>query len=391
MVILYKTPLFSALLLCIYHIYFYSSIFFFWISFTICVSMVLSSNPHSFTPIRRTFMKPFIAALFSILLMGLLLSGCSSSHPHDVSTLTPDPQDRLVIYTSHRDAVYEPIIREFEARTGIWVEVKTGGTMELLTRIAEGNSDCDLLFGGGTESLESHKEFFSPYISPLAGKIVSAYRSDTGHWTPFSFLPIVLAYNSKLVRLNPPSGWEDLLEPTWQGRIAFADPTVSASAYTALSTLLQIYSKEKAETTMHRFLENLGGEILPRSSSVIEQIAYGNCYIGVMLEDEVIRSIHDGYDVAMVFPKEGTSAVCDGLAVVAGCAHEANAQRFIDFVLTTDVQRYLVGQCYRRSVLDELSTGSSDTTFITYDSDWASHQQNDILALWNRLLQEVTP
>lgn len=336
-------------------------------------------------------MKFTISALFSLLLIGLLLSGCGNSHSHDTTLLAPSPENRLVIYTSHRDAVYEPIIREFEARTGIWVQVKTGGTIELLDLIAQGDSGCDLLFGGGTESLESHKELFSPYTSPLAANIVSTYQSDTGHWTPFSFLPIVLAYNSKLVRLNPPSGWEDLLDTIWQGQIAFADPTVSASAYTALSTLLQLYAKEENEIIMHRFLKNLNGEILPRSSSVVEQIAYGNCYIGVMLEDEVIRSIREGYDVAMVFPKEGTSAVCDGLAVIANCAHEDNARLFIDFVLGKDVQQYLITQCYRRSVLSELSTEETNTSFIPYDSDWSSQQQANILALWNDILQEVMP
>ncbi len=336
-------------------------------------------------------MRSLFSALFSIICVGLLLSGCSSSLHHDTSPLAPDARERLVIYTSHRDAVYEPIIREFEARTGIWVQVETGGTIELLDRIAEGNSDCDLLFGGGTETLESHKNLFSPYFSPHLNKVVSDYHSDTGHWSPFSYLPIVLAYNSKLVRLNPPDCWGDLLDPTWKGRIAFANPNVSASAYTALSTLLQIYSEEEIDITLQRFLENLDNQILSRSSSVIEQIAYGNCYIGVMLEDEVIRSIHDGYDVAMVFPKEGTSAVCDGLAIVKNCAHEANAQSFIDFVLSEDVQRYLAKNCYRRSILTALSTNESDAAFIPYDSELASDRQSYILALWNQLLQEVTP
>ena len=336
-------------------------------------------------------MKPFFSALLSIILMGSLLCGCSSPIPRDTSALAPDPQDRLVIYTSHREEIYEPIIREFEARTGIWVQVETGGTMELLDRIAEGSSHCDLLFGGGTDTLEAHKDLFSPYISPLTEEIVSEYRSVAGHWTPVSYLPLVLAYNSKLVRLNPPNGWEDLLDPIWQGRIAFANPSISASAYTALSTLLQIYSDKETEATLRSFLENLDGKILSRSSNVIEQIAYGNCYIGVIPEDEVLHSIHEGYDVAMIFPKNGTSAVCDGLAIVKDCAHEANAQQFIDFVLSEDVQRYLAEHCYRRSVLTELSTAETDIRFLSYNSEKASQQQQELLALWDRLLQEVTP
>lgn len=36
-----------------------------------------------------------------------------------------------MVYTSHKEEVYWPIIKEFEERTGIWVEVVSGGTNEL--------------------------------------------------------------------------------------------------------------------------------------------------------------------------------------------------------------------------------------------------------------------
>ena len=50
-------------------------------------------------------------------------------------------ENKLVVYTSHKEEVYAPIIKEFEERTGIWVELHTGGTSELLEEIAEGNGE----------------------------------------------------------------------------------------------------------------------------------------------------------------------------------------------------------------------------------------------------------
>ena len=69
----------------------------------------------------------------SILLALLLLSGCASGAV-DAGTL-PQPGSRLVVYTSHKEEVYRPIIREFEERTGIWVELVTGGSNELLQQL----------------------------------------------------------------------------------------------------------------------------------------------------------------------------------------------------------------------------------------------------------------
>ena len=69
-------------------------------------------------------------------LTALLLTGCAGSPGQSAATLAPAESDRGVIYTSHKEEVYGPIVKEFEARTGIWAEVVTGGTNELLARIA---------------------------------------------------------------------------------------------------------------------------------------------------------------------------------------------------------------------------------------------------------------
>ena len=46
-------------------------------------------------------------------------------------------RQKLIVYTSHKEEVYGPIIREFEERTGIWVEVRDGGSTELLEAIGQ--------------------------------------------------------------------------------------------------------------------------------------------------------------------------------------------------------------------------------------------------------------
>ena len=71
--------------------------------------------------------------LIFILLLALAVSGCAGG-AGEAGTL-PQPENRLVVYTSHKEEVYRPIIREFEERTGIWVELVTGGSNELLARL----------------------------------------------------------------------------------------------------------------------------------------------------------------------------------------------------------------------------------------------------------------
>lgn len=112
-------------------------------------------------------------------------------------------EKKLVLFTSHKPEVYDPIVREFESRTGIWVDVRAGGTTELLEKIEEsrkkGDFSCDLMFGGGIESYEAAKENFEGYRTKRKEQIIRRYQSQEDLWTPFTRLPIVFIYNNKLV------------------------------------------------------------------------------------------------------------------------------------------------------------------------------------------------
>ena len=155
-------------------------------------------------------MRGRLAAL--ALTLGLLLTGCAAGERASVSEFAPEEGERLVVYTSHKEEVYWPIIQEFEARTGIWVEVEAGGTSELLARLRrEADAPAaDVMFGGGVDSLEAYQDCFSPYFCAGWEGLDPAMRSEEGLWTPFSALPVVLIYNTKLVVPGQITGWRDL-------------------------------------------------------------------------------------------------------------------------------------------------------------------------------------
>lgn len=310
--------------------------------------------------------------LIALLLLALTLCPRALAQP-------PYDADRLVIYTSHKPEVYEPIIREFESRTGLWVVLESGGTEEMLDRIArEADAPaCDLMFGGGVESLNAYRVYFAEH--PLEGLALDEASSK---WLPFSSLPIVMIYNPKLTKA--PDGWHDLTDEKWRGRIAFADPSVSGSSYTALATLLQI---DKRKNVLEQFFHNLDGQILQGSGDVVGAVASGRALIGVTLEETALKGVNAGYDIEMVYPSEGTSAVPDGVALVAGGPHPQNAELFLAFILSDDVQNRLSTKFYRRSVLDE----PTEFTQIDYDIEWASEQKAATLAAWALLRGEGQP
>lgn len=117
------------------------------------------------------------------------------------------------VYVAQKE-VWSPLVREFEARTGIWVEVVEGGSNELLEQLSQQKDapQADVMFGGGVESLESYRELFEPYACTDAAQILPQYRAKDDIWTPFSSLPVVFVYNPKLVRAGEITSWKDLLD-----------------------------------------------------------------------------------------------------------------------------------------------------------------------------------
>lgn len=324
----------------------------------------------------------------TLLLSALLLTGCAAAATP--TGLAPEESRRLMIYTSHKEEVYRPIIREFEERTGIWVELVTGGSNELLQQLEaeKDNPKADVMFGGGVESLESYRHLFRAVRRGESDAVTASLRQSEDSWAPFSALPVVLIYNTKLVDPRDLTGWQDLTREEFRGKIAFADPTRSASSFTALVTLLSACGEE----TLARVARNLDGCQLSSSGEVLSAVADGSCLVGVTLEETALQRIAAGNNLALVYPAEGTSCIPDGTAVIAGAPHPENAERFLEFTLSREVQQLLGERFFRRSVRSDVTVPASlpameELKLVDYDVRWASENREELLSRWVAALE----
>ncbi len=333
--------------------------------------------------------KKVLSVLLALALGAALpLSGCGVQTDSSSLAFAPEESRRLVVYTSHKEEVWWPIVKEFEERTGIWVDVVSGGTNELLERITRETDgpQADVMFGGGVESLEFYQDCFTPYTCAEAEALRPQFRAKDDLWTPFSSLPVVLIYNTKLVDPQEVTRWRDLLSPEVQGKIAFTDPSISGSCFTGLVTLLDALGGDRDET-IRLFADNLKGRQLDSSGEVLTSVAEGTDWIGVTLEETALKRIAAGDDIALVYPSDGTSSVPDGSALVKGAPHADNAKQFLDFTVSWDVQQLLAAQSYRRPVRADVEPGPElpsldNLALVDYDVGWASENRNAILMAW---------
>lgn len=341
------------------------------------------------TPFRVVCILAAMAALCGLAVLGQEVGKKAERLEEEI----PE-EKKLVLFTSHKPEVYDPIVREFESRTGIWVDVRAGGTTELLEKIEEsrkkGEFSCDLMFGGGIESYEAAKENFEGYRTKRKEQIIRRYQSQEDLWTPFTRLPIVFIYNNKLVgKEDAPCSWKELFTETWRGRIAFADPANSGSSCTMLETMLQVLDGDE-DQILEAFARALDGSILESSGAVLEDVAAGRKMVGVTLEETARKWIDRGADLTIVYPEEGTSALPDGCAVVKGARHRKNAELFLEFIVSDDTQRFAEEYLCRRTIREdlELEAREPERKLVRFDLELAVGRQKRILEKWAVLTDE---
>lgn len=302
----------------------------------------------------------------------------------------------LTIYSPLNESIIIPIIKEFQETTGIQVEYLSAGTMELLKLLDTKEDEylMDVIWGGSREYLEIYTDLFEPYVTSYDNEIEDSYKHTEDYFSGFNLLPIVLMYNTKLVTPEEvPKLWMDLLDPKWKGKIAFADPNNSGSAFLALSFLLQLnntgsgYNWKNAES----FIGNLDGKVLAKSSETYESVANGDFAMGITMEDAAIQYIHKGADVNIVYLMEGTPIITDSIALMKDVKNKEEAEIFIDFVLSEKVQTYMADYFYLRSIRTDIAVPEGvlpmediNTYDVKYLDTYA--KKTYVLNIWKELI-----
>ncbi len=302
----------------------------------------------------------------------------------------------LTVYSSHPADLINSIVKEFQERTGITVDIVAAGTGELLKRIqAESQNPLgDVVWGGGAESLDAYKPYFQKYKTTSDKFITKSNKDKEYLWTGFTGLPMVIMFNKKLIKTeDTPKGWADLVNPKFKGKIACADPAKSGSSYTTIVTILTAFGKDngKGWDFVGKLIKNLDGKILSSSTAVYKGVADGEYSLGLTYEEAAAKYIKAGADVGIVYPREGTSAVPDGMAIIKGAKNLDNAKKFVDFVVSKDVQTIVSKSLMRRSIRSDIPApdGLIDMKkikLVKYDFTFASEKKNDILAKWKDLV-----
>ena len=305
------------------------------------------------------------------------------------------PEDytgNLVVYSPHDADPLNAGVEMFrQAYPNINVEVIAAGTGELCQRVVaeSANPQGDVLWGGGADTLAAYTDYFAPYVCANDDVIGEAYKAADDLWIGESPLPMVFIYNKTLIdEADVPTTWEGLCNESLKGRIAYASPAKSGSAYTQLCTML--FSQptlDEGWALVEKFIANLDGKIQDSSGNCHKLVASGEYALGVTIEKSAVL-YNDNPDIGYVYP-EKNSAVPDGVALIKNCPNEENAKLFIDFVTSLECQTAQNADWARRPVRSDLTPVGlcelSELDLGDYDFAYAATEKESIVEKWNDL------
>ena len=269
-----------------------------------------------------------------------------------VTTSGSVPDDgTVVLYSGRSESLVQPLIDEFEASTGIDVDVRYGGTTELAALLLEEGerspAEVFLSQDAGALGAVSDAGLLAPLPADLAGAVPEGFTSADGTWTGVTGRARVLVYDSEDVTADElPSSVSELTGPAWQGRVGV--PPANAS-FQSFVTAFRVLEGDAAAREWLTGLAGNGVERYESNGAILEAVNSGrldagliNHYYWFRMADEVGA---DGMRARLHFfpaPDPGALVNVSGAGILTGAAGDADALELVRYLLSAEAQTYFV-------------------------------------------------
>lgn len=302
------------------------------------------------------FARHFLTMPLAALLLVGLLAGCAAVTPAAPEAAATEAQapagDRLVVYSGRSESLVGPLIEQFEAASGLDVEVRYGGTPEMAATILEegDNSPADVFFGQDAGSLGALAQAgrLSPLPEALLNQVDARFRGPNGDWVGASGRARVLVYNTdELQEGDLPADVFALTGPEWQGKVGWA-PT-NASFQSFVTALRQLDGDEATRQWLEAMLAN-DVQSYDGNPAIVEAVGKGEIMAGLVNHYYLYRFLAEQGESFPArnhyFPDGGADALINiaGAGIVNTSRHRAAAEQFLAYLLSPEAQQYFADE-----------------------------------------------
>jgi iron(III) transport system substrate-binding protein len=263
-------------------------------------------------------------------------------------------EGKVVWYTSVDVKVAEAVAKAFRADyPKIEIEVERSGSERVFQRINQENQsnihNADVVNSSDASHFIYWKQqkLLASHTPPDVKRFPAQFKDPEGYFATWRATLSVMGYNTNLVDAkDAPSGYLDLLDPKWKGKLVKSHPGYSGTSLTGTFAIVKLLGWDYLEK-----LAKQGVLQLQSTTATPKSIASGERMVMVDgNEYNMFIEIDAKSPVKIIYPKEGTPFVTSPSAIFADAPHPNAARVFQNFLFTAKIQQLTVNEGGTRSV-----------------------------------------
>jgi ABC-type Fe3+ transport system substrate-binding protein len=175
-----------------------------------------------------------------------------------------------------------------------------------------------------------------PFRSPVQKEYPAGYIPENHAYSPVRVSQQGVAYNTTVIpKGQEPKTWDDLLDPKWKGKMAWAESTGTGAPF-LISYFRTIWGDDKTMDYLKKLKAQdirLGGA---NSQSILDNVVTGEYTLGVSITlTDIAVTQAKGAPVSGFAPEPVMSSTSTA-QLIKGAPHPYSAMLFIDFLLSKD-------------------------------------------------------
>jgi iron(III) transport system substrate-binding protein len=293
------------------------------------------------------------------LFVSLTVVGCGSSSPSAGSSAQASTASAssgaigvsvagqpLTVYSGQHQQTVEALVKDFEARSGVKVQLRSGDEAELANQILqEGSaSRADVFYAENPPALTNLEE--RGLLTPVGATTLTAVSANDssakGDWVGVSARTAAFVFNTdKMSASSAPASVRDLAGPAWKGKLGVAP------GETDFAPIITRMIKSEGPDATKKWLEGLkaNAKVYNSNEDLVAAVNRGEVQGGIIdhyywyrLRDEVgAGKVHTALHY---FTPGDPGALVDvsGAAVLSASKHQAAAQAFLAYLTSTSAQ-----------------------------------------------------
>ena len=292
--------------------------------------------------------------LFLLLLCLLFQAGCGSQKQN------PPVEGVVRVCSSMNRNLSEALVEGFANKTGIVVEF-------------------DPL-------VATERDMLVPYLPRGAANIPPQYMDRDGRWVPLSIDYIALLSNRNNMRklgIEPPSSWDELLQPVLHNEIVMADPATGGPPYGLITSLWQLRGRDAAL----QFAGSLRTQqvlYLPTEAKAGYEVYLGNKAVAVMSLRHALALEREHPFLYAAPVRDGNKNMITAVAILKNGQKRKEAERLMEYLLSKEALQIM--REYRMNPLaDALNDKNKYGDIGTVPSDdlrWMAGEKQALIREW---------